>query len=81
MDEADDVVNIDNIEDHLLSCLFFTLGDIGGQTLPSRNLAAPFVNFIIFFINMVEIFSLLTHVIIIIAIIITIFPHLLMVLF
>ena len=41
MDEADDVVNIDNIEDHLLSCLFFTLGDIGGQALPCWDLSAP----------------------------------------
>ena len=41
MDEADDVVNIDNIEDHLLSCLFLTLGDIGGQALPCWDLSAP----------------------------------------
>ena len=41
MDEADDVVNIDNIEGNLLSCFFLTLGDIGGQALPCWDLSAP----------------------------------------
>ena len=37
----DDVVNIDNVEDDLLSCLFLTLCDIGGQALPCWDLSAP----------------------------------------
>ena len=40
-DQSQDVANIDVIEDNLLSCLFLTLGDIGGQALPCWDLSAP----------------------------------------